>query len=227
MIDAAGICGKIHEHGLIAILRNVPPERLMPIAEALYLGGVRLIECTFDHSRADGIASNAAMIRDLAEGMRGRMEVGAGTVLSRAEVEATIEAGGSFIISPGADAVIIRATREMGAVSIPGALTPTEIAMAHDAGAHFVKIFPAGSMGAEYIKAIRAPLRHVPMLAVGGINPSDIADYMGAGIIGFGVGSPLLPARDIERGNYSAVTERAQAFTDMIARARKEFKSKH
>jgi 2-dehydro-3-deoxyphosphogluconate aldolase/(4S)-4-hydroxy-2-oxoglutarate aldolase len=101
---------------------------------------------------------------------------------------------------------------------MPGALTPTEIVSAWDAGAHFVKLFPAGELGIGYIKAVRAPLHHIPMLAVGGVEPGNIADYLKAGISGFGVGSPLLPKADIERGNYSAITERARAFVDAIGR---------
>ena len=209
---AEQIANQIKEHKLIAILRGVPIKQLLPIADALYEGGVRLIECTFDHAREDCVEANVEMIAALVKHLGKRMAVGAGTVLTTEEVRATIDAGGQMIISPDANPDVIAEAVRLGAASIPGALTPTEIVRAYSAGAHFVKIFPAGSMGPDYIRAIRAPLNHIPMLAVGGIEPETIAAYLKAGISGFGVGSPLLPQREIERGNYAAITARARAF---------------
>lgn len=210
------ICKQVLDTKLIAIVRGVPEDTLLPIAEALHRGGVRMIECTFDHARPDCVPANARMISRLRERMDGRMEVGAGTVVAPEEVDAAVEAGASFIISPNTDARIIGRTRELGAVSMPGALTPTEIAAAWNAGAHFVKLFPANALGTEYIQAVRAPLSHIPLFAVGGVQPENVRPYLEAGIVGFGVGSPLLPKGEIERGNYEAVTARARAFADAI-----------
>lgn len=217
MIDTERIVKKVSEGKIIAILRGMPVDKLLPVADALYEGGIRMIECTFDHSREDCIEANCKMISQLVEHFEGRMDVGAGTVLTVEEVEATVKAGGSFIISPSVDEAVIKKTRELGAVSMPGALTPTEIVNAWKAGAHYVKIFPAGDLGAGYVKSVRAPLKHIPMLAVGGITPENIPDYLACGVSGFGVGSPLLPKADIEKGNYAAITERAAKF---IAAAR-------
>jgi len=218
MIDLAGVIERIKAGGIVAILRGVPEERLGFIADALYEGGIRAIECTFDHKREDCVEANRRMIGWLARHADGAMDVGAGTVLTAAEARAAVEAGGRFIISPGVNAAVIGETVRLGAASIPGALTPTEIAAAWEAGAHFVKLFPAGELGAGYVKAVRAPLGHIPMLAVGGITPENIPDFLKAGVCGFGIGSPLLPKADIEAGNYAAITQRTRRFMEALAR---------
>ena len=214
MMDTEKIVKSIYEGKIVAILRGVPEEQLLPIAEALYEGGIRMIECTFDHLKEDCIAANCRMISLLAKHFEGSIHVGAGTVLTSEEVEATIRVGGEFIISPNVDEEVICRTRELGAVSMPGALTPTEIVKAWKAGAHFVKVFPAGELGASYMKSVRAPLKHIPMLAVGGITPENIPDFIRAGACGFGVGSPLLPKGAAEKGDYAAITERARQFVE-------------
>ena len=212
MIDTAGVIERIKTGKIIAILRGVPEEKLGFIADALYEGGVRAIECTFDHKRGDCLDANARMIAYLARHAGGAMDVGSGTALTVEEARVTVEAGGQFVISPNVSERVIRETAALGAVSIPGALTPTEIVSAWEAGAHFVKLFPAGELGAGYVKAVRAPLSHIPMLAVGGVTPENIPDFIRAGVAGFGVGSPLLPRADVEAGNYAAITERARRF---------------
>ncbi len=200
MSDRAAVIERIRKGKIVAILRGVPEEKLGFIAEALQKGGVRAIECTFDHTREEGPD----------------MDIGAGTVLTPEEVRAAVEAGGRFIISPNVNAGVIGETKRLEAVSIPGALTPTEIVSAWEAGADFVKLFPAGQLGAGYIKAVRAPLKHIPMLAVGGVTPENIPDYLDAGICGFGIGSPLLPKAVIEANNWAAVTERAKRFVEAV-----------
>ena len=214
MIDTAGVIERIKTGKIIAILRGIPEEKLGFIADALYEGGVRAIECTFDHKREDCVAANARMIEFLARHVRGSMDVGSGTALTGEEVHATVQAGGAFVISPNVNERVIGETVKLGAVSIPGAMTPTEIAAAWEAGAHFVKLFPAGELGAGYVKAVRAPLSHIPMLAVGGVTPENIPDFVKAGIIGFGVGSPLLPKADVEAGNWATIAERAKRFVE-------------
>jgi len=218
MIDVNNVIQSVYEGKVVAILRGVREDQLIPIAEALYAGGIRMIECTFDHSRADCIEANCRMISMLAEHFAGRMHVGAGTVLTAEEAEAAVRAGGEFIISPNVDEKVIARTRELGAVSMPGALTPTEIVNAWKAGAHFVKVFPAGDLGVSYMKSVRAPLRHIPMLAVGGITPENIPDFIKAGACGFGVGSPLLPSDAVEKGDYEAIARRAAQFVEAAKR---------
>ena len=207
----------VREHKFIAILRGLPQEQLLCAAQALYDGGVRLIECTFDHTRADCVEANRRMISTLAEHFGGRMLVGCGTALTLAEVGATLDAGGQFVISPNEDEAVIRETRRLGMASLPGAMTPSEIVSAWNAGANFVKLFPAGELGAGYVKAVRAPLKHIPMLAVGGVTPENIPQFLAAGVCGFGVGSPVLPKDALERGDWQAVARRAAEFVRALS----------
>ena len=205
------------EGKLIAIVRGMDPAQLTDVAEALYQGGIRMMECTFDHRREDCVEANQRMISSLVNHFGDRMLVGSGTVLTTQEVQATLDAGGSFIISPSVDEAVIKETRRLGAVSMPGALTPTEIMNAWNAGAHFVKLFPAGDFGPGYVKAVRAPLAHIPMLAVGGITPENIPAFLKSGVCGFGVGGPLLPKEAVAAGDYEAICRRVQEFVSAVA----------
>ena len=206
----------VRRHKLIVILRGLAREKLIPLCEALYRGGVRLVEVTYS---ADGRTSDeetAARIGMLAEHFAGRMFIGAGTVLSKEQVTLTCEAGGGFIISPDANSEVIRATREAGMVSIPGALTPTEIQSAHAAGADFVKLFPVTGFGASYIKAIRAPLSHIEMLAVGGIDLDNIAEFRATGIAGVGIASGITDRKMIDAEDYDGIEALARRYTEAM-----------
>lgn len=206
----------LRESRLVVIARGMEAAKMIDVAEALYSGGVRVLECTFDHWREDCVAANQRLISALVSRFEGRMQIGAGTVLSDAEAEAAVDAGAGFIISPGADEAVIRATRRLGAVSIPGAYTPTEIVAAWNAGADFVKLFPAGDMGPGYIKAIRAPLAHIPMLAVGSVTRENIPLLLKSGVCGFGIGGSLLSKALIDAGDYEAIRLRAQEYSRLV-----------
>ena len=214
MIDTQSIIQCVYDEKMIAILRGVREDWLLKVADTLYEGGIRMMECTFDHADSDCIRNNCRKIEMLTKHFGGLVHIGAGTVLKSEEVDATIDAGGTFMISPNVDTRVIGRTRELGAVSIPGALTPTEIVDAWNAGAHFVKIFPAGSFGPKYIKAIRAPLKHIPMLAVGGIECSEMKDYLAAGVCGFGMGTQLLPKEFVESLSYPRLALHVRAYVD-------------
>lgn len=203
------------EH-LIVIVRGVKSERLVPLAEAMYEGGVRLLEITYS---ADGRVSDeetAENIRTLCRHFEGSMEIGAGTVLSEKQVRLTREAGGKYVISPNCNEKVIRATKEAGLISIPAAYTPTEIEAAYEAGADFVKLFPVTALGPSYVKAVRGPLSHIPLLAVGGVDLSNLADYAKAGVSGFGIGGNIIDKKALEAGDYSAITELAGRYVSTI-----------
>ena len=208
----------VKKERLVAILRGVPQERADGVIEALVRGGVRVLEFTFDHDRAECLAENAAKIRRAAERYGDRVLVGCGTALTVAEVEVAHEAGASLVISPNVDEAVIRRTRELGMVSMPGALTPTEIVRAWELGADIVKLFPAGELGLGYIKAVRGPLAHIPMSAVGGVKPENVEDFLNAGVCGFGVGGQLVLSAAVRSGDDAAIEARARAFTEAIAR---------
>ena len=144
------------------------------------------------------------------------MRIGAGTVMTAEQVAVAAEAGAEYMISPDTSEAVIKATLAAGAVSIPGALTPTEVAVAYGYGADFVKLFPAGELGLSYIKAIRAPLAHIPMLAVGGVNENNLSAFLDAGLAGVGVGSNIVDKKLIEKGDFAALTALALRYTEQI-----------
>ena len=208
---------KIKEGKIIVIVRGVARENLIPLAEAMYAGGIRLLECTYDASEKIPDEEIAANIEMLAKHFEGRMLIGAGTVIRERQVALTKSAGGKFIISPDTNAEIIKKTKELGLVSIPGAITPTEVAFAYRAGADFVKLFPIDLYGgAKYIKTLRAPLSHIPMLAVGGVNPDNMAEFLAAGAVGLGIGSGVVDKKLIAAGEFEKITELAKRYTAQL-----------
>ena len=193
----------LKETKLVAILRGIPVKQATDIATALYDGGVRVLEFTFDHDDPDCVAHNCQRIRAVKK-------------IFGEEVEASVEAGGQIVISPNVDVSVIAKTKALGAISMPGALTPTEIVMAYNAGADIVKLFPAGTLGVPYIKAVRGPLGYIPMSAVGGVRPETIADFLNVGVCGFGVGGELVKKEFVRSGDMNALTSRARKFVHAI-----------
>ena len=206
----------IEREKIIVIVRGVAREKLSDLCEAMYKGGIRLLELTFDASGKVSDEQTAENIKMLAEGFKDRMLIGAGTVLTESQVELTKKAGGSFIISPNTDGAVIKKTVELGMVSMPGALTPTEIKEAHDLGADFVKLFPADSFGPAYLKAVKAPLNHIKLTVVGGINEENMASYLKAGASGFGVGTNIVNKTFIENSEFDKITELAKKYVEVI-----------
>lgn len=202
----------IEKEKLIVIVRGITKEKLLPLAKAMYDGGIRLMEITYDATGKISDEETASCISLLAENFQGKMMIGAGTVLTERQVELTSAAGGCFIISPDTNPAVIKKTKDLNMVSIPGAFTPTEAQSAHLAGADFVKIFPLDCMGASYLKAIRAPLSHIKFLAVGGINEHNIPEYKKAGACGFGVGSNIIDKKLLENEDYATLTKLAKAY---------------
>ena len=212
------IINAIKERKIIAIVRGVEPKKLVPLAKALYDGGVRLMEITYS---ADGSVSDeetAAAVGALANEFDGRMYIGSGTVLTREQVKRTYDVGGRFIISPNTNTEVIKYTKELGMVSIPGALTPSEAEAANRAGADFVKLFPVTSMGTSYVKAIAAPLSHIKFLAVGGITPENIGEYLDIGVCGFGIGSNIINKEYTAHGNFEKITASAKEYVMAVKR---------
>ena len=210
------VISAIRQHKLIAIVRGLSEDELLKAAEALLGGGVRLLEVTFDQSGKIPDSVTANNIRLLKQTFDGKLLIGAGTVMSENQVLAAKEAGAEYIISPDVNEAVIKKTKELGLVSIPGALTPTEIVTAYTYGADFVKLFPAGDLGLSYIKSVKAPLSHIPMLAVGGVSVSNIRDFLDTGICGVGIGSAIVNKSLIKNGDFEGLTELAREFTKQI-----------
>lgn len=193
---------------VIAILRGVTPETILPVCEALATGGIRFIEVTLNSPEP------LTSIGKAAGHFEGRgVHIGAGTVLLPDEVDQVAAAGGRYIISPNTDVAVIRRTKELGLISIPGFMTPSEAFVAAAAGADWVKCFPAGSLGPGYIKDLRAVLR-VPILAVGGVSIDNVQQYLENGAVGVGVGASLYKAgrsMDAMAKDAAVFLERAKA----------------
>ncbi|MBR4000314.1 MAG: bifunctional 4-hydroxy-2-oxoglutarate aldolase/2-dehydro-3-deoxy-phosphogluconate aldolase [Clostridia bacterium] len=203
----------ILRHKIIVILRGLTEEELICTVEAMYRGGIRLAEVTFDSQGNPSDEVTAQRIAKLVRSFPG-MHIGAGTVLTEHQAELTAEAGGRFIISPDTNPNVIRRTRELGLVSIPGALTPSECTLAHRSGADFIKLFPNGEMKPSYLHAIAVPLSHLRFLAVGGVNENNLADCIRAGACGIGVATGIVDKEKIHAGDYDAVTELARKYVN-------------
>ncbi len=205
---------RLTEGRIIAIVRGVASEDMLPLVRALEAGGVRAIEVTFDQRAPETWPDTLRAIRAIADEFNGRVLPGAGTVLTPEQVRMAHDAGATYIISPDVDEAVIAQTRALGMASLPGALTPTEIMRAVRAGCDIVKIFPAGELGAGYIKSIRAPLGHVPMFAVGGVNAANAAEFMRAGVSGLGVGGALTDRALIAGRRFDLIEANARAIVE-------------
>ncbi len=202
----------IEKEKLVSIIRDPEHSSLIPAVQALYDGGVRILEITFDRSGKVSRDEIGLMISELSEKFDGRMLVGAGTVTSREEVKCAFLAGASFIISPNCDPEIITLTRKLGMVSIPAAYTATEIATALNYGADYIKLFPADQVTKEYVKAICAPLSDAKLLAVGGVTAENARDFLDRGFYGIGVGSNLYNKQLIQAKDFDSLKELAKKY---------------
>lgn len=205
---------KILDNGIIAISRGFYEEKLMKAVSRLIKGGIKAFEVTFEQGGDD--LRTAEAITMLKSAFGNECAIGAGTVLTKSQLELAHSAGAEYIISPNTDMGIIRGTKELGLVSIPGAMTPTEIVTAVGAGADAVKLFPAGSLGIDYFKAVRAPLPGIKLFAVAGVNLSNIADFKRAGACGFGISSSLFNRKLIDEGKFDDLEYIARAFLEQI-----------
>ena len=210
------IIQKVLDKKLIAIVRGVYGEDCLNLAKALHAGGIEMMEVTFDQSHPEKLAQTSDTVKLLCENLGDKMFFGAGTVTTTEMVQLAEDAGAQFIVSPDTNEAVIRKAVADGLVSMPGAFTPTEIMQAHSFGADFVKLFPASALGASYLKAIRAPISHVRILAVGGVNEQNLKSFLDAGAVGAGVGGNLVNKAWIAAGEFEKLTEAAKAFTSQL-----------
>ena len=213
------VLDRILEGKIVAIVRGIPSDEIVGLAEALVKGGISCIEVTFDQSSAEKARDTLKAISNMRQALGDRVCVGAGTVMSVEQVEAAATAGAEYMISPNTNAAVIKRTKELNKVSIPGAMTPSEVAEAYEQGADIVKMFPAGILGCAYIKAVKAPLKHIPVTAVGGVNPGNCADFIRAGAVGVGVGGNLVSPQLVREGRFEEITAIARSYTDALKNA--------
>jgi len=201
---------QILKHKIVAIIRGADPGDVLKIAQALYEGGVKLVEVTFNSPNA------LAVVNDLSNKMGNKLLIGMGTVLDAVTAKDAIGAGAKFIISPSFNSETIQTTKDLGAVSIPGAYTPTEIVNAFNSGGDIIKVFPASS-NFNYIKEIRAPLSHIPLMPTGGITYENIKEFQQAGAVAFGIGTALVNMKEKVTDEYlKRVTKKAEQFVRAI-----------
>lgn len=200
----------VYQSKIVAIVRGFDPEVCVKLAEAYAKGGIRLVEVTFPQAKPEDWTKTTTAIKTISERLAGKIIVGAGTVLTLEQLHMAKEAGARYIVTPSVNVNVIKEAKSLGLVTMPGALTPTEAVTAYEAGADFVKIFPAGAMGPKYLKDVRAPLSHIPFLAVGGIGADNVADFMKAGAVGVGVGGMLTDRKLIESGAWDQIADYAR-----------------
>lgn len=215
-MEKQAIKQKIIDNKIVAIIRGVAEEQIIDTVKALVNGGVTLLEFTFDHVNKNCIEDTVSKIKLVNEHFGEQVCVGAGTVLTVEEVEKAVGAGAQFIISPNVNVEVIKKTNELNKISMPGALTPSEAVVADEAGADFVKLFPAGELGKNYIKAMMSPLKHIPYIAVGGVNPDNVSEFLEIGVCGVGVGGQLIDKQAIKEKDYNKITKIAEKFIKNI-----------
>lgn len=207
------------ERKIVAIVRGLKPEYLVRLGHAFEEGGIGLMEVTYNQKAPETWADTARGIEAVEKEFGDRLLVGAGTVITREQVALTYNAGGHYLVTPTTQPEIIQMGKSLGLGLYPGALTPSEILAAYEAGADAVKVFPVSTFGPGYIKAVKAPLSHVPLMAVGGVNEKNAADYIKAGCIGLGVGGNLVNKEWIENGEWDKITALAREFMKAVNEA--------
>ncbi len=196
---------RIIDSKVVAIVRGISSKYMVPTVEALKVGGITCVEVTFSLKSEEQSLDTLKSIRLIKEYFGDSVAVGAGTVLTPENVVRAKEAGAEYIISPNVDEAVIKATKKMDMVSIPGAVTPTEVITAYNWGADIVKLFPAASLGLPYVKALMGPIDGIPLTAVGGIDASNYRDFLNIGCVGVGVGGNLVNKKLIEAGDFEAI----------------------
>lgn len=212
MYDKKAVVSAIKKYKVIAIIRGVDEGLTDSLLNALYNGGIRLAEFAFDKDEE----KTARMILNAVDKFGGKMYIGAGTVTNEKRLELAVKAGAGYIITPVCDTGLAKKLCKKNICCITGALTPTEVKNAHDAGADFVKLFPADAFGAEYIKALLAPLAGVDIIAFGGVNAANLREYIGAGAVAAGVGADLIDKKAIECGKFDVIEEKARNMSETV-----------
>lgn len=204
---------RIADSGVVAVLRGVDADQLVGIAEALQAGGVDVVEITAD----------TPAVTDLIETLTDTFDdlvVGTGTVLDAETARSTIAAGAAFVVSPSLHEDVIETCNRYGVVCAPGVMTPTEAIRGYEAGADFVKVFPAKTVGPDHLAAMKGPLGQIPLMPTGGVGPTNAGEYVEAGAFAVGAGGALVDYEAAARGDYEVITETAREFTRVVEEAR-------
>ncbi len=209
------IISEIKRVGLVPVVRARSAEEAMRAIDAIKEGGISVLEVTMT------VPGAVRVIEEVAKRYGADVLIGAGTVLDAETARTVILAGAQFVISPSTNLEMIACCRRYGVPVMPGALTPTEVVAAWEAGADAVKVFPAGALGgASYIKALKAPLPQIELVPTGGVSLKTAADFIKAGAMALGVGADLVDTKALAEGNGQLITERARQFVEIVKEAR-------
>jgi 2-dehydro-3-deoxyphosphogluconate aldolase / (4S)-4-hydroxy-2-oxoglutarate aldolase len=205
----------LEQAALIPVLRAGSIQAGHALVDAMIAGGVTVVEVTMT------VPNALTLLRELKQRHGDNLLLGSGTVTDAVQAEATIDAGAEFVVSPSLHLDVIARTKELGKISIPGALTPTEVITAWRAGADYVKIFPCSAMGgASYLKSLLAPFPELKLIPTGGVTLQTAADFLKAGARALGVGTDLVNTAAIAEGKPEIVTNAARAYLEAIRVAR-------
>jgi 2-dehydro-3-deoxyphosphogluconate aldolase / (4S)-4-hydroxy-2-oxoglutarate aldolase len=214
-MNARQILSAITDAGIVPVVRTSTAEEAMQAVEAIYNGGVRAAEITMT------VPGAVRALEKLADRFGNKILLGAGTVLDPETARICMLAGAEFLVCPSLRISTIEIAKRYSKVVCPGALTPTEVLAAWEAGADAVKVFPCGNVGgAKYIKALKGPFPQIEMIPTGGVNLETVGDFLKAGSCAVGVGGELVDARCMKEGRWSEIENRARQFIAAIAAAR-------
>ncbi|HXG31789.1 MAG TPA: bifunctional 4-hydroxy-2-oxoglutarate aldolase/2-dehydro-3-deoxy-phosphogluconate aldolase [Bryobacteraceae bacterium] len=214
------ILSSIRDIGIVPVVRTSSAEAAVRSVEAIYRGGIRAAEITMT------VPGALRALEKVADQFGDRMVLGAGTVLDPETARASMLAGAEFFVTPSLKVSTIELVKRYSKVMIPGALTPTEVLTAWEAGADIVKIFPCGNVGGpKYIKALKAPFPHIEMIPTGGVNLETAGEFLKAGACAVAVGAELVDAKSVSEGRFDLIEEKARQYLAVIARARAEMKT--
>jgi len=206
---------RIREIGIVPVVRAANLDEARQAINAICAGGIPIIEVTMT------VPNAPAMIRELVQHYGDQVLTGAGTVTTARQAEVCLASGAQFLVSPGFSSAVLQLAAEHGTLAIPGALTPTEVMAALEAGARVIKIFPCGSAGgAKHIKALRAPFPDTPFIPTGGINVTNAAEYLAAGSFALGVGADLVDLAALRRNESQTIVEMAKLLVETVRLAR-------
>ena len=214
-MNKAEISKRIVEIGIVPVVRASSAAQAAAAAEAVCAGGISVVEVTMT------VPGAVEVIAQLVKTLGSAVTVGAGTVLNADSARRCLDAGAQFLVSPGFDLETVKFASSQGVPMMAGALTPTEVITAWDAGSDFVKIFPCGNVGgAKYIKALKGPLPQIPMVPTGGVNLNTAAEFIQAGSAAVGVGGELVLASALKSGDMREITELAKRYVSIVREAR-------
>ena len=217
MRDKSEVIKHIKDIGVIPVVRATTADEAMRAIDAIREGGISVLEITMT------VPGAVKVIEEVANRYGNDALVGAGTVLDSETATACISSGAQFVVSPALNLDTIACCRDRDVVVMPGALTPTEVVQAWNAGADFVKVFPAGAVGGPtYLKALKAPLPQIELVPTGGVSLTTAGDFIRAGAAALGVGTDLVDIKAIREGQGALITERAKQFMEIVREARTE-----